>query len=226
MIKIRVPSTGQIFEVETDLKLKSKELVLAEIDGILEPAIFCSGICRREAESSTQVRLLKILTPEDLEFKKHLHEKAKAYINEARSKAFRHGLDLKILDADLSFDEKKLIFYFAAEQRVDFRSLVADMVGSFNKIIRLQQVGPRDQAKFYGGFGKCGQELCCARFLANLESVTLEMVENQEITGGKSPKFSGYCGKLMCCMAFENNLKKEIKKEISKADTDSREVSK
>jgi cell fate regulator YaaT (PSP1 superfamily) len=226
MIKIRVPSTGQVFEVETDLKLKPKELVLAEIDGILEPAIFCNGTCRKDSISSGQVRILKVLQSEDLDFKKNLHKKAKAYINEARLKVFRHGLDLKILDADFSFDEKKLTFYFSAEQRVDFRSLVADMVGSFNKIIRLQQVGPRDQAKFYGGFGKCGQELCCARFLSNLESVTLEMVENQEITGGKSPKFAGYCGKLMCCLAFENNQKKEIKKEVSKADTDSREVAK
>jgi len=213
MLKIRVPSTGQIFEVETDLALKSGETVLAEIDGILEPAIFCNGNCSKEVASS-DVRILKVLSQEDLDFKKELHKKAKTFIDEARSKAFRHGLDLKILDADFSFDEKKLTFFFSAEGRIDFRSLVADLVGTLNKIIRLQQVGPRDQAKLYGGFGKCGRELCCARFLSNLDNITLEMVENQEISGGKSPKFSGCCGKLMCCLAYEGKIKeKDIEAE-------------
>jgi cell fate regulator YaaT (PSP1 superfamily) len=226
MGKIRIPSTGQIFAVETDLKLESGEEVLAEVDGILEPAVFCGGGCQKEVASSSSVRVLKVLSQEDIEFKQKQHEKARTYVNEARSKAFRHGLDLKILDADFSFDEKKLTFYFSADGRVDFRSLVADMVGSFNRIIRLQQIGPRDEMKLYGGFGKCGRELCCAKFLSNLDGVSLELVENQELAGGKSPKFAGCCGKLMCCLAFENNSPKEIKKEVSKADTEEKEVSK
>lgn len=217
--KVRILSTGQVLPFNNDSNLKSGQEVLVESEGIQEPAIFYKGACARESEGS-EPKFLRVLTSEDIKQKNDLKDKARSYLEEAREKTFRHGLDMKILDTDLSFDEKKLTFYFTAPGRVDFRSLVADMVGSFHRVIRLQQIGPRDQAKLFGGLGKCGRELCCAKFLTNLESVTLEMVENQEISGSKSSKMAGCCGKLMCCLSYENDLYEEIRNKMPKLGTE------
>ena len=221
MPKLKIPSTGQIFIGEFEKELKIGQEVLVEIDSILEPArIICENCPEKtEGQEIPKIKILKTLSLEDLEFKKALHQKAQKYLSEARAKVFRHGLDMRILDAELSFDEKKLTIYFAAEGRIDFRALVSDMVGSFHKIIRLQQVGARDEAKFFGGFGKCGRELCCAKFLNNLESITLEMAEIQEVASIKPSKITGCCGKLMCCLSYEADSYKEIKSKMPKVGT-------
>jgi len=221
MNKIKLPSTGQIFLAEFEDKLKIGQEVLVEVDSILEPAKIICENCPKESkeEETPQIKILKILSNEDLEFKKTLHQKAKKYLPEVKAKVFRHGLNMGILDAELSFDEKKLTIYFSAEGRIDFRALVSDMVGSFHKIIRLQQVGARDEAKLFGGFGKCGRELCCAKFLNNLESITLEMAEIQEVASSKPSKITGCCGKLMCCLSYEADSYKEIKSEMPKIGT-------
>ena len=218
MNKVKLPSTGQVFLTEFEDKLKVGQEVLVEVDSILEPAKIICENCPRESkeEEIPQIKILKILSDEDLEFKKSLHNKAKKYLPEVKAKVFRHGLNMGILDAELSFDEKKLTIYFSAEGRIDFRALVSDMVGSFHKIIRLQQVGARDEAKLFGGFGKCGRELCCAKFLNNLESITLEMAEIQEVASTKPSKITGCCGKLMCCLSYEADLYHKIKKEMPK----------
>lgn len=205
-MKIRLLSTGQIFEIDPGEELKPGQEMLVELEGIIEPAVFCSSGCTREGEKK-DLKFVRIFSEEDQLKKKELRQKANSFIDEARKKTFRHGLEMKILDAELSFDEKKLTFFFSADGRVDFRGLVADMVGEYHKIIRLQQVGARDEAKLYGGYGKCGRELCCAKFLTNLDSISLEMAENQENSGEKScfapAKKAGCCGKLMCCLSFE-----------------------
>lgn len=207
-MKIRISSTGQISEV--DFKDgKTGQEILIENENIIEPGIIlCEKKCPTEPYGVTQAEIktadfVRFFTDEDFINKKTLKTKAEGYLDETRAKVFRHGLDMKILDADLSFDEKKLTFYFSAAARVDFRALVSDMVGDFGKIIRLQQVGARDEAKHFGGFGKCGRPLCCATFLNNLEDVTLDVAENQDITNLKSPKMAGCCGKPMCCLSYE-----------------------
>lgn len=210
MKKIRLLSTGQIFEadiqVDIEKELKPGQEMLVELEGIIEPAVFCSSGCTREGEKK-EIQFVRLFSEEDQLKKKELKQKVDSFIDEAKKKTFRHGLDMKILDAELSFDEKKITFFFSADGRIDFRGLVADMVGDFHKIIRLQQVGARDEAKLYGGYGKCGRELCCAKFLTNLDSITSEMAENQEASGSKScfasSKMAGCCGKLMCCLSFE-----------------------
>lgn len=213
MYKIRIPSTNQIYTIDTEEKLKPHQEVLVEAEQIIEPAIvFCDKIRKQEMAGVTQANFKRILMEEDREKKKQLKDKAQDFLQEAKAKATRHGLDIKILDADLSFDEKKLTFYFSADNRVDFRSLVADMVGTFRKIIRLQQIGPRDEARLYGGFGRCGRELCCHRFLANTEKVNSDLAVIQEIGGGKLQKMTGCCGRLMCCLSYETEDMKEIKK--------------
>ena len=221
MNKIKLPSTGQVFSSEFEKKLKVGQEVLVELESILEPAKVICENCPKENgdEETAKIKILKVLSDKDIEFRKSLHKKAGQYLSEARAKVFRHGLNMGILDAELSFDEKKLTIYFSAEGRIDFRALVSDMVGSFHKIIRLQQVGARDEAKYFGGFGKCGRELCCAKFLNNLESITLEMAEIQEVAGNKPSKITGCCGKLMCCLSYEADSYKEIKSKMPKIGT-------
>ncbi len=208
MYRIRIPSTGQIYLIETDEALKSGQEILIEADQIIEPAVvICEKNCPKDKDLSF-ANFQRALTDEDQKTKTKLKEKALSFLDETLAKAQRHNLDLKILDADLSFDERKLTFYFSAESRIDFRSLVADMVGSFRKIIRLQQVGPRDQTRLFGGYGRCGQELCCHRFLGNTEKISADLAAIQEIGGGKLSKMTGCCGRLMCCLSYEAEDKK------------------
>ena len=210
---IRVPSTGKVYEFATDLKLVKDQEVLVENEAITEVGIV---VGKQESAESTTGQVLRPVSKEDHQTLCQLKKKARHFLLEAQKKSFRHGLNMKILDADLSFDEKKLTFYFSSDVRVDFRSLVSDMVRTFNKLIRLQQVGARDEARYFGGIGKCGRELCCSKFLNNLESITLEMAQVQEMSTAGSAKLSGCCGKLMCCLAFEAQNYEDVKKKMPK----------
>lgn len=222
-MKVKISSTGEVREAELSDSVekslpenKTGQELVVEADGILEPAIIiCEKGCIKAPENK-KVVVLRAFTEQDKITKKELKEKAKSFIHEAGSKIFRHGLDMKILDADLSFDQKKLTLYFSAEGRVDFRALVSDMVGDFGKIIRLQQVGPREETKLFGGFGKCGRALCCSTFLCDPENITLEMTEAQDVGSLKSPKLAGSCGKLMCCLSYEADLYKDEKAKLPK----------
>lgn len=206
---IRFLSTGKIYsfeardEKDAPLRAKPNQGVLAEIDNIIE-----EGVVVEKEEVPTEIeegtgRVLRLMTLEDRQLRCRLKHMARGYIEEACKKVMRHGLNMKILDADLSFDQKKLTFFFSAGGRVDFRGLVLDMAKTFEKLIRLQQVGARDEAKYFGGIGKCGRELCCTKFINNMEAITLEMAQNQELMTAGTSKLTGCCGKLMCCLAFE-----------------------
>ena len=208
-MKIKIPSTGQVSIIELKNQdnladFKVGEELLVEVDGIIEPAlVLCEQSCIKPTLESQKVRILRAFTPQDTISQKELKTKAEAFLESARSKVFRHGLLMKILDADLSFDQKKLTFYFSADTRIDFRALVSDMIGDMGKIIRLQQVGPREESKHFGGFGKCGRPLCCVTFISDLDQVTADMTQGQEFGSMKSPKLAGCCGKPMCCLSYE-----------------------
>lgn len=215
-MRLKIRSTGQIYDID-DKDIKPGTEVLVESEGVIEPAvILCTKNCPEINVNPGIVNFHRVFTEEDFEIRRKLKEKVKVYLNKAGDKIFRHGLEMKILDVDMSFDEKKLTFYFSAEGRIDFRALVSDMAGEFGKIIRLQQVGSREEAKHFGGFGKCGRPLCCATFLNNLENITLNMAELQDLSGAKSSKLAGCCGKLMCCMSYEADLYKESRDKLPK----------
>jgi cell fate regulator YaaT (PSP1 superfamily) len=215
MTKIKLQSTGQIYEIDQDLDLAAGEEILVEVDQVIETGrVICSKNCQKLAGDSIQAKFVRKLTNEDKEKIKINREKAAEYINKTQDKAFRHGLDMRVLEADMSFDEKKLFLYFTADGRIDFRTLVGDLVSDFHKIIRLQQVTARQEAKLFGGIGRCGRPLCCTSFLDNLEIINEELNDLQNIVGSKSSKMLGCCGKLMCCLSYENI--KEAKSEILK----------
>lgn len=113
-----------------------------------------------------------------------------------------HGLKMKLVDAEYTLDRNKLIFYFTADSRVDFRDLVKDLAGQFHTRIELRQIGVRDESKMLGGLGLCGQPFCCSRFLKSFQPVSIKMAKEQGLSLNPA-KISGACGRLMCCLAYE-----------------------
>lgn len=120
----------------------------------------------------------------------------------------KHSLDMKLIEAEYTFDNSKLLFYFSADGRVDFRDLVKDLAAVFHTRIELRQVGIRDEAKMMGGLGVCGRPFCCASFLSDFGQVSIKMAKEQNLSLNSS-KISGTCGRLMCCLRFESNVYEE-----------------
>lgn len=127
----------------------------------------------------------------------------------------KRKLDMKLIEAEYSFDRSKLIFYFTAEGRIDFRELVKDLAHIFKVRIEMKQIGVRDEAKLLGGFGPCGRTLCCKKFLKDFEPVTIRMAKEQKLPLNPT-KISGLCGRLMCCLAFEFETYRELLKNLPK----------
>lgn len=122
-----------------------------------------------------------------------------------------HKLDMKIIDVGFTFDNNKIIFYFTADGRIDFRDLVKDLASELHARIELRQVGTRDEAKLIGGIGACGRTLCCASWITEFKPVSIKMAKTQNLSLNPS-KISGTCGRLMCCLNYENEAYKELKK--------------
>ena len=157
--------------------------------------------------------VMRIATEEDIE--KHRQNKAdEAYAIEACEQLIvQNKLDMQLLGCEYTFDRTKLIFYFTAEGRVDFRQLVKDLAYTFRLRIELRQIGVRDAAKMIGGLGPCGRVLCCTSFLGEFATVTIKMAKNQQLSLNPS-KISGICGKLLCCLKYENETYVELMKRL------------
>jgi cell fate regulator YaaT (PSP1 superfamily) len=136
-------------------------------------------------------------------------------LERCQEKAEAHRLPMKIVRAEYSYDGSRLVFYFAAEKRVDFRKLLQDLARSFKARIELRQIGVRDEAKLTGGIGRCGRTLCCVTWLTEFNPVSIKMAKQQELP--LSPmEISGLCGRLLCCLAYENQQYIDAKKELPK----------
>ena len=128
-----------------------------------------------------------------------------------QEKVDAHGLEMKLIDVEYTFDNSKVVFYFTADGRVDFRELVKDLAAVFRMRIELRQIGVRDEAKMLGGVGNCGRGLCCNTWLSDFEPVSIKMAKVQNLSLNPS-KISGICGRLMCCLKFENEVYTHLKK--------------
>lgn len=125
----------------------------------------------------------------------------------------KHELEMKLIEVDYTFDRNKIIFYFTADGRIDFRNLVKDLAAQFKTRIELRQIGVRDEAKMLGGIGPCGRMLCCSTFLGDFEPVSIKMAKDQNLSLNPS-KISGLCGRLMCCLKYENDQYEEAKRDL------------
>lgn len=169
-----------------------------------------------EAEIEAPLRgILRVATREDLRQIQENKKKTKEAMEICEQKITEHKLDMKLVDAEYSFDRSKFIFYFTADGRVDFRELVKDLARQFKARIELRQIGVRDEAKIFGGYGPCGRVLCCKSFLKDFEPVTVRMAKDQNLPLNPT-KISGVCGRLMCCLGYEHQVYKEFLKSLPK----------
>ncbi|MFH0892712.1 MAG: regulatory iron-sulfur-containing complex subunit RicT [Candidatus Falkowbacteria bacterium] len=156
-----------------------------------------------EANESKEIKpVLRVATDRDMEKVPNLAEKKKA-LDYAKDLKDKQNLPMKFIDVHFAFDGSRITFAFIADGRVDFRELVKELTRHFGRTIRLQQIGIRDEARVTGDIGHCGQELCCRGHLNNLVSITSEMAELQQCSHRGSDRISGICGRLMCCLAYE-----------------------
>ncbi|WP_258361050.1 PSP1 domain-containing protein [Moorella sulfitireducens] len=138
-------------------------------------------------------------------------QKEKEAFTICREKIAEHGLPMKLVDVEFTFDVSKIIFYFTAEGRVDFRELVKNLAAIFRTRIELRQIGVRDEAKTLGGLGCCGRPVCCATFLGEFDPVSIRMAKEQNLSLNPT-KISGLCGRLMCCLRYENEVYEEARR--------------
>lgn len=157
--------------------------------------------------------VLRVATQQDMKTYVDNKNKAKNTLNICKRIVAEHKLDMKLLDCEYTLDRGKVIIYYNAEGRVDFRELLKDLAGELKVRIELRQIGPREGAKFIGGIGPCGREICCSKHLREFDLVTMKMAKDQGMTLNAS-KVAGLCGKLMCCIGYENQVYDEIRKRV------------
>ena len=146
--------------------------------------------------------ILRIATEQDLAMQKRNEQAEKEAFDIAIDRIAEHKLEMKLVDVEYAFDRSKIIYYFTANGRVDFRMLVKSLASIFKTRIELRQIGVRDESKMLGGLGLCGQPFCCSRFLKNFQPVSIKMAKEQGLSLNPA-KISGSCGRLMCCLAYE-----------------------
>ena len=156
-------------------------------------------------------KVIRKATKDDLRRVAENELKAKNAFTQCEKKIAERGLEMKLVDVEYTFDNSKIVFYFTADGRVDFRELVKDLAGVFKMRIELRQIGVRDEAKMLGGIGSCGRALCCHSWLADFEPVSIKMAKVQNLSLNPS-KISGICGRLMCCLKYENDIYMEFRK--------------
>ncbi len=159
--------------------------------------------------------VLRAATEKDTETLRRNEERRLPAIKTAEEKIAARGLDMKLVDCEFTFDGSKVIFYFTADGRVDFRELVKDLSAVFRIRIELRQIGVRDETKMLGGLGPCGRECCCASCMPDFKKVSIKMAKNQGLSLNPS-KISGLCGRLMCCLSYENDYYAEAYKKMPK----------
>lgn len=160
-------------------------------------------------------KVLRTATDEDKQHAEGNNKKEKDALGVFIQKVKEHNLDMKLIDVEYTFDNNKVLFYFTAEGRVDFRELVKDLAAVFKTRIELRQIGVRDESKMMGGIGICGRTLCCKSFLGEFQPVSIKMAKEQGLSLNPT-KISGTCGRLMCCLKYEQDAYEEILRRVPK----------
>lgn len=217
VVGIRFKKAGKIYYFDpSNFVLSSGDHVIVETARGLEFGDVVIG--PREVEEKDIIQPLKPVqrkaTQEDEEKVQGNRQKQKTAFTICEQKIAVHGLPMNLVDVEYTFDVNKIIFYFTAEGRIDFRELVKDLASVFRTRIELRQIGVRDEAKMMGGIGCCGRSLCCATFLGDFEPVSIRMAKDQNLSLNPT-KISGICGRLMCCLKYESNCYGSSSKKIT-----------
>ena len=196
-------------------ELKKKDFVIVETEKGLQLAKVILGI-RKEKKANLLLPLKKIIriaTEQDQKTHEQNANDAKKALIECGRLVKKHNLEMRLLEAAYTFDRKQLIFYFLADNRVDFRELVKDLAQIYKTRIELHQIGVRDKAKLAGGIGPCGRLLCCSKFLMDFDTVSISMAKNQNLALNPT-KINGVCGRLLCCLNYEDENYKKARKGL------------
>ena len=213
-VRLRIAGKNGYYDAE-DYDLKIGDRVLVETDRGLEMGEITIPVMEPDAEKITTplTHIERPCTKEDLEQQKENRAKETEAFEICRQKIREHGLKMKLIRADYTFDRRKLTFFFSAEGRVDFRSLVKDLASEFRTRIELRQIGVRDETRILGGLGVCGRPLCCRTFLSDFNPVSIKMAKEQNLSLNPT-KISGLCGRLMCCLKNEEETYEYLNKSM------------
>ncbi|MBR2523399.1 MAG: stage 0 sporulation protein [Clostridiales bacterium] len=218
VVNCRFREAGRVYRYRCDgmsLKIGDKVMVNTNLGEDMAHVIESPYVIDGKEDGDSLIPVLRKATPEELA----VYEDKQAREKEANAKCQKFieelGLDMNLCDTVFAFDGKKVVFYFTADNRVDFRELVKRLASEFHVRIELRQIGSRDEAKLVGGIGICGREMCCCTFLNHFAPVTLRMARDQGLALNPS-KLNGACGRLMCCLQFEKEAYEEALKRLPK----------
>lgn len=203
LVGVRFKSSIKIYFFDPDgIDLKGGDLVVAETERGLTIGKVVLPPSEMEAPETELKKILRKVTEEDLENYKKNREDEKTAFKTCIEQIQKHQLPMKLVSTEYTLDRTKLIFYFTADGRIDFRELVKDLARIFKTRIEMRQIGVRDGAKMCGGVAICGRELCCEKFLTGFSPISIKMIRSQGLPLNPS-KLSGMCGRLMCCLNYE-----------------------
>ena len=208
IVGVRFKNAGKIYYFDpVDFEIEKNIDVVVETARGLEYGKIVVGPKEIEEEKliSPLKPIIRIATEEDKAIYRENKEKAKETLEICQQKIKEHGLTMFLIDCEYTFDRNKLIFYFTAEGRIDFRELVKDLASIFKTRIELRQIGVRDEAKSIGGLGTCGRKLCCSSWLGDFQPVSIKMAKDQSLSLNPT-KISGICGRLFCCLKYEHDV--------------------
>jgi len=216
VIGVRFRNAGKVYYFAPGkLKIYQGEHVIVETARGVEYGYVVLGV--KEVEDDKIIQPLKpvmrVATPEDDEKAIKNREKEKEAFKICQEKIRKHELEMKLIDAEYTFDNNKVLFYFTADGRIDFRELVKDLAAVFKTRIELRQIGVRDETKILGGIGICGRPLCCHSYLADFAPVSIKMAKEQNLSLNPT-KISGVCGRLMCCLKNEQETYEELNSHL------------
>lgn len=200
-----------------DLKLNKNITVIVESDDVLRFGKVVTDIHPVDSSKLTKKlnSIIRIASKQDYHTNQKNIKDAKEAMKKCISLAKEYKLDMKILEAYYTHDREQLIFKFISDTRIDFRNLAKDLATIYHTRIELRQIGVRDKAKKVSGIGSCGQKLCCSRFIKEFDSVSIQMAKNQNLALNPS-KINGLCGRLLCCLKYEDDCYTECRKELPK----------
>lgn len=219
ILGVRFKSVGKIYYFSPGgQEIPAGELVIVETArGVECGEVVMTNRMVEDSEVTAPLKpIIRIATEKDRKIVEQNHKKEKDAAKICTEKILAHKLDMKLVDVECTFDNNKLLFYFTAENRVDFRELVKDLAGVFRTRIELRQIGVRDEAKMLGGLGICGRPFCCSSFLGEFQPVSIKMAKEQGLSLNPT-KISGTCGRLMCCLKYEQDSYDSLLKTTPKA---------
>ena len=208
IVGVRFKNAGKIYyfdPVELEVE-KDMDVVVETARGLEYGTIVVAPKEIDESELVSPLKpIIRVATDEDRQIYSENKEKAKETFELCQQKIKEHNLNMFLIDCEYTFDRNKLIFYFTAEGRIDFRDLVKDLAAIFKTRIELRQIGVRDEAKSIGGLGPCGRKLCCSSWLGDFQPVSIKMAKDQSLSLNPT-KISGICGRLFCCLKYEHDV--------------------